>query len=371
MKPSSLTERLGWVPRRKGRGVIIWLRNSDDLKDISAMVAELAEAHPRVNFLAVTESEALDCLPGIRQSLAAPLASRPVLALFFARTRPQAIVLAEGAGGEALVRAARRYQIPVHLIGGEPDRLKRTLQNSILDAARKYTGFAARVLRLPGIGWLSARSLPQVADLPSLAEALGHPKRILCLGNGPSSESGEVRALRAAQFDAVFRVNHRWLERDLFVRPHMVFAAGSKPVRRIAPPCIFCLQDWQRAQKVRLASLLLGRGRSLVVAEDLAILDDWKQLESDGFGSFAPSNGSVMLSLARALNPRHITVAGVDLFSDPQGAYPGDARTANAYGIFHSREKEREFTQRWIRAASEQDGIDLRLIGQALNEARI
>jgi len=368
MRRLTLAERLGWVQRRKGRGVIVWVRSEEDLAPIRGILAELSREHPRVNFLIVSESGLFECPAGVRQVSHAPFAVlKPVLAVFFSRTRPQAILMAKDVRSHrALDHAARRQRIPVHLLHADAASLKADVQASILNMDRKYTATLVRLLSIPGIRRLSKRSLMPVADLNALAGALRCPQRILCLGNGPSSEADEVKALADADFDAVFRVNHRWLDRGLFARPHMVFAAGSKPVRSIAPPCIFCVQDAQRAEKVRLACLHLAQGRSLVVAEDLDMLDDWRQLEADGFGSFAPTNGSVMLSLARALKPRHITVAGVDLFSDAQGAYPGDAGTANAYGVFHSREKELEFTRRWVRAVSTDDGIDLRLIGHAL-----
>src|SRR3546814_11040276 len=42
-----------------------------------------------------------------------------------------------------------------------------------------------------------------------------------------------------------------------------------------------------------------------------------------------------MLATAVALQPRHLVVAGVDLFNHPAGAYPGDAVTPNAYTAAH------------------------------------
>ncbi len=362
-----LAERFGWAPRRKGRSVIVWLRGEQDLAPIRSMIAELGRDYPRLNFLIVSESGPFECPSGVRQVSCAPFALSPVLAVFFSRTRPQAILPAKHIG-HRVIKHAVRQQIPVHLIHDDVARLKADVRASILNVGKKYKYTAAlgNLFSISGIRKASERSLQPIADLDSLAAALRHPRRILCLGNGPSSESHEVRALADADFDVVFRVNHRWLDRGIFTRPHMVFAAGSKPVRRIAPPCIFCVKDGHLAENVRLACLHLQSGRSLVVAEELGILDDWNQLEADGFGGFAPTNGTVMLSLARALKPRHITVAGVDLFSDAVGAYPGDASTANAYGISHSRDKELAFTRRWVQAVGADDGIDLRLIGRAL-----
>ena len=221
---------------------------------------------------------------------------------------------------------------------------------------------------MPGIRGLSERRFREISSLEALADELGRPRRILCLGNGPSSESEEVRGLEASEFNSVFRVNHRWMDRGLFTQPHVVFTAGSKPVRLVSDSSLFCAQDRQRAERIRLACLHLKGVRRLLVADELNVLGDWEALELDGFGAFAPTNGAVMLAVARALKPSHVTVAGVDLFSDPRGAYPGDAHTPNAYGIFHSYEKEREFTLRWIEGLRE-DGTDLRIIGEALKEA--
>ena len=47
-----------------------------------------------------------------------------------------------------------------------------------------------------------------------------------------------------------------------------------------------------------------------------------------------------MVALAVALGPRRLVVAGIDLFGDARGAYPGDSSTPNAYGMFHSRAAE-------------------------------
>jgi hypothetical protein len=50
-----------------------------------------------------------------------------------------------------------------------------------------------------------------------------------------------------------------------------------------------------------------------------------------------------MLATAVALRPKRLIVAGIDLFQHPQGSYPGDSRTPNAYSPGHSRDKELAF----------------------------
>lgn len=372
MSLKAVSERLGMVPRRKGRGVILWFPRQADFKPVAEAIAELAARNPRVNFYLLSDDpeflRAGTPPSGVRESYGCPISLRPLLTLFFIRTRPQAILIGAGEGDPALLTAARRRGIPIHFLGDKEHEFVQSLQASILDDTRKYSRGAGRLLRMPGIRALSERRFREIPSVNALADELGHPRRILCLGNGPSSESEEVETLDASEFDAVFRVNHRWLHRGLFTRPHMVFTAGSKPVRLVGDSCLFCAQDRQRAERIRLACLHLTGVRRLVVAEEIKVLGDWQTLEEEGFGSFAPTNGAVMLAVARALRPHHITLAGVDLFSDPRGAYPGDAQTPNAYGIFHSFEKERAFTLRWIQGLRE-DGTELRIIGEALKEA--
>ena len=68
------------------------------------------------------------------------------------------------------------------------------------------------------------------------------------------------------------------------------------------------------------------------------------------------------LKAAVALRPRRLIVAGIDLFSDPHGAYPGDDRTPNAYVLVHDGDLEREFIMRSLAGF---DG-ELVIIGKVL-----
>jgi len=52
----------------------------------------------------------------------------------------------------------------------------------------------------------------EIANLAALRSRLGSPDSILCLGNGPSSESAQV----PKAFDRLFRVNWIW---KLFMAP--------------------------------------------------------------------------------------------------------------------------------------------------------
>ena len=78
-----------------------------------------------------------------------------------------------------------------------------------------------RLLVAPLVGRLLRAKYRRLESLQSLKQALGEPRRILCLGNGPSSEDP---ALTAVHYDALFRVNHSWLERKRHADPDMVFS---------------------------------------------------------------------------------------------------------------------------------------------------
>jgi hypothetical protein len=53
-----------------------------------------------------------------------------------------------------------------------------------------------------------------------------------------------------------------------------------------------------------------------------------------------PTNGVVMVATAVGLRPKKIIIAGMDLYEDPAGRYPGDVVGDNNYPQIHSREVE-------------------------------
>jgi 3-deoxy-D-manno-octulosonic-acid transferase len=84
----------------------------------------------------------------------------------------------------------------------------------------------------PGQFLLATRS-QRLHTLDALREQLGHPDTILCLGNGPSSEAP---CLGRIAYDALFRVNWRWVGRGRFTRPDVVFTGDRDSLRRCPPP---------------------------------------------------------------------------------------------------------------------------------------
>jgi hypothetical protein len=176
----------------------------------------------------------------------------------------------------------------------------------------------------------------RLTSVDELQERLGHPRTILCLGNGPSSES---EALKRYPHDALFRVNHSWLKRPAFNRPDVVFTGGG-PTMRAVSGAIFGLQAV--GAEVRLASTRglnpLSRGCTFFNVHDLT-----GSLEAFDWGHLRPTNGASMLTVAVALAPARLIIAGIDLFQHPEGSYPGDSASANAYAPGHSRETELEY----------------------------
>jgi hypothetical protein len=170
-------------------------------------------------------------------------------------------------------------------------------------------------------------------DERELEERLKSPKVILCLGNGPSSEDPMLENMK---YDALFRVNHSWLKRKGLADPDVVFT-GGRPTMRVVRASIFGLptaDSEERLMLVRAYHPLAGR------TEFFNVNDVTANLEQFDWGYLRPTNGANMLAVAIALKPEKLIVAGIDLFQHPEGSYPGDVSTPNAYSPGHSRETE-------------------------------
>ena len=170
-------------------------------------------------------------------------------------------------------------------------------------------------------------------DERELRERLKFPKVILCLGNGPSSEDP---MLENVKYDALFRVNHSWIKRNVLADPDVVFT-GGRPTMRAVRSSIFGLptpDSEERLMLVRAYHPLAGHTEFFNVADVTANLGQFN------WGHLRPTNGANMLAAAIALKPEKLVVAGIDLFQHPDGSYPGDASTPNAYSPGHSRETE-------------------------------
>ena len=199
--------------------------------------------------------------------------------------------------------------------------------------------FARRLFHALENSYLSARLRPYVHRfdaIEALTERLGNPQTILCLGNGPSSEDPR---LNDVAYDAVFRVNHSWMERSLFTKADVVFTGGQTTMLAVKS-AILGLQD-----TVGEKAMLMTRGPGMLMAPiQYFVMNRLGSFLTDfDWDRHRPTNGAAMIAMAMALKPKRLVIAGVDLFQHPAGIYPGDKSTPNAYTPAHTLDKELAF----------------------------
>ncbi len=173
----------------------------------------------------------------------------------------------------------------------------------------------------------------QIHDWDELAQCLGRPQRILCLGNGPSSED---HGLQAHAGDTLFRVNWRWRARGLLVSPQLVFVGDPRTPSRLAAP-IYGFRSREEANYV------LWRQRFRLRAQPFRffVFDEMPGADSRAWPA-RPTNGAIMVATAAALRPEHLVIAGIDLYSHPAGRYPGGSDAHDGYNRVHDRDVEIE-----------------------------
>jgi hypothetical protein len=184
-------------------------------------------------------------------------------------------------------------------------------------------------------GWQLASLLVDGGRIDSwdeLARALNNPRKILCLGNGPSSEDPRVHAVN---HDCLVRVNWRWRERGMLTRPQMVFVGDPATISEVNG-AIFGLWNCDLEQGMLLRHLWVRGLRTMryVTMERLC------PVIRDGNWPARPSNGALMVAAAAALHPDELTIAGIDLFASLEGRYPGDPVGTNAYSRVHTRDTD-------------------------------
>lgn len=389
---------------RKGRAVVVVPADRQSIDAASGLLADLRHRYPRLNFVFVADSPALRAWLSARfpsdrvVPFPSPLGPLPewflerlrtqLLLVLGAMTSPAELLLAralacETAGvvvrGEPGVPPGRPqggdgpmlYTLQVHAPDGAgipgtgpqrampPDRhrivapLEQAPLDEIADRLVPLIAYerperSSRPARLlAGLVWDRLTTAPEdrfvagllkrkyraFATVDQLGAALGHPRTILCLGNGPSAEDPRVTGV---DFDCLFRVNHSWLERGILTQPDAVYTGAMPTIRAIHRPVIFCLHNRRAEERLILRSLFrCGRVR-------FASIERYGLIDAARFGSHQPTNGVMMLATAVALAPERLIVAGIDLFQDPRGAYPGGGSTPNAYAPAHDRDIELE-----------------------------
>ena len=168
-----------------------------------------------------------------------------------------------------------------------------------------------------------------IASWDALRRHLGDPQSILCLGNGPSSESPAVRDVHC---DRLFRVNWIWSDRARHVSPHLVFTADfDPPPGRLAPAICFPT----RRDATRVLASYVARGVRLPAV--YLVFHEPPADVSMKKWSCRPTNGALMVAAAALLRPRRLVVAGMDLYRHPDGKYPGLSTEPNDYDPIHDR----------------------------------
>jgi hypothetical protein len=182
---------------------------------------------------------------------------------------------------------------------------------------------------------LLAPFIRRIDSREALATRLNTPQTIMCLGNGPTSADPRLDSL---PHDALFRVNHQWMQDGYMTRADMIFA-GVKRSMRAAGPALIGVASTRKEEALLGARILTPwRGRlRYVVVEEIADLGDALH------GHPRPTTGAVMLAAAIALAPKRLIVAGMDMFADKAGAYPGRHGAVNAYSAAHDRQTDADF----------------------------
>ena len=166
--------------------------------------------------------------------------------------------------------------------------------------------------------------MPEIFDLEDLRARLESPSSILCLGNGPSSEGPQI----PKDCDSLFRVNWIWQDRKFMAEPDLVFTGDPD----LPPPGSRAIVAFPtRGEAERIMKAYPKPVDWLVVPRLLHDFPTYKDV---------PTNGALMIAVAVALAPRRLVVSGIDLYSHPEGKYPGVADDPAGYDSAHSRETD-------------------------------
>jgi len=349
------------VPRRATRTVTFWIESAPAHDFAVRLARAMLRRYPRLDIVFV-QAEGLARDHGF-DAYPPPIAAR--ISWILTRLRTHTLVLG-GVDAARLrlisERATQRGSFQVLLAGdhgagaatpydavfdpsGLPEAEAAARLETVVGSSRRqrlrqrgYVPTSIRLLRFVRHGPLRrlfSRKFREYDSIEALRAALGAPESLLCLGNGPSSRHPGLEAMAC---DRLFRVNHSWKARGgPFLSPDLVFTGQRDTVERVHPAHGYVFGKIESEEKI--LSKLLGTRRTLAfgTAERLGVYARGRD------GRAMPTNGAVMIAVAVALRPRRIVIAGIDLFSDPAGAYPGDTVTQNAYALGHDASFERDY----------------------------
>lgn len=353
--------RLGWLPRRKGRSILcLALNDAPGARAAgAALLGELEAAFPRLR------------LYTFGLALGQPLAALPregAWQRLLLRSKAHGVFVAGSTPSPALRAACAALGLPLlqHTADlgwhppGSPQRF---------DAAGALTAYGAALTQGPrreararfGDRWLRAlarRRFQRLPDLEALRRALNNPERILALGNGPSSEDP---SLKHHPYDALFRVNHSWKARAFLPKPQLVFTGLRATVAAVDETTCLVFQTERDFEALLPRCAFISGTRRFCTAEQLGLFPA-------AGGVFRPTNGAIMVAVAVALAPKRLCLGGIDLFAHPEGAYPGDHRTPNAYTVAHDRQDELGFMAQQLGAYAGELEIKSPILREALGE---
>lgn len=209
-------------------------------------------------------------------------------------------------------------------------------------------GLVARARHAAARATLRRDGLREIASTSELGQRLRNPSAIVCLGNGPSSESERI----PADCDCLFRANWVWRHRGLLTEPDVVFTADPD----LPPPGSHAIIGFPT---VADATRILRRQRRArrAPAAWFAVPSMAPAIASIPRDAF-PTNGALMIAVAAALDPARLVISGIDLYDHPQGKYPGENSEPNEYAGIHHPQVEVDFI-RWALAGYRRELIVL------------
>lgn len=400
---SAIGQSLGFVPRRKGKSVLVWVANLEALARLEPILAELCRRNPRVHIYPVSPSSAVRARLAAQEwadgVLAPPAQFGPAMRLFLWRPRAQLLLLADEPDQRAarLIDHAAASDISVVVVRfseappGSPKTAGSGGWRSRVDLFVIFDAVGADVLHRHAVDpqkvlQLDARDEGAASAVMDAVQPLIAARRMSLGSDGPDDQaaSGWVRALMSSPVLApLIRWKYKRIDtlealRAALGAPGTIMCLGNGPssedprLRDLPYDALFRVNHfWQprgiltepdgvftglratikavrkpvvfvfqtREEEQKLLLKCLAMMRRIV----FATADRLGVMDFESFGVFQPTNGAVMLATAVALQPKRLIVAGIDMYQHPAGSYPGDSGTPNAYTVHHDRDTELQF----------------------------
>jgi hypothetical protein len=254
------------------------------------------------------------------------------------------VVVAEPRGTKPAASGSGADLDPRDLVSVDSDDIDRGVMEVVGAFARHHRqseapnrsidlGRRDRLLRLAAMQPIINFRSRRIETLDALRDRLDRPETIACIGSGPSAEDPALNELR---FDCLFRVNFRWQGRGILDDPDVIFTFRANAYKAAARAIVGA--RWIVQERLMLARRyprrIFGPVAEYFTLQRLPlVLNNWPV-------DFRPSTGTMMVEVAAALRPKRMIIAGLDLYMHPDGAYPGDPRTANSFDYMHDRETE-------------------------------